>query len=95
MTHTTADSIYSGPVLHLLSMLCVSMKILSHDSAKKKTKRIQVFKCLHFYELFLSDITAVSGLKKEDKRRKGSELCWRRGRSYLVVSTVSADVKQR
>ena len=37
-------SIFSGPVSHLLSMLRVLMKILSHTSAKKKAKRLKGFK---------------------------------------------------
>ena len=34
-----ANSVCSDRVTHLLSMLCVLTKILSHASAKKKTKR--------------------------------------------------------
>ena len=41
---TPANSICSSPVTHLLSMPCVLVKILSHTSAKKKTKRLQGFK---------------------------------------------------
>ena len=37
--HASANSIFSGPLTHLLSVLWVLMKILSHASAKKKTKR--------------------------------------------------------
>ena len=33
-----ANSILSGPVTHLLSMLCAFYDSLSHASAKKKTK---------------------------------------------------------
>ena len=38
------NSIFSGPITHLLSMLCVLMKIPSLASAKKKTKRLKGFK---------------------------------------------------
>ena len=43
-TDAPANSIFSGPMTHLLSVLCVSVKILSHASAKKKTKRLKDFK---------------------------------------------------
>ena len=33
-----------GPITHLLSLLRVVMKVLSHASAKKKTKRLKGFK---------------------------------------------------
>ena len=35
------NSVFSSPVTHLLSVLCVLMKILSHTSVKKKTKRLR------------------------------------------------------
>ena len=38
------NRIFSGPVTHLLSMLSVLMKVLSHACVKKKTKRFKVFK---------------------------------------------------
>ena len=38
-----SSMLYSGPVTHLLSVLCVLMKILSHASAKRKTKGLTVF----------------------------------------------------
>ena len=37
-----ANSLFSGPVTHLLSMLWVLMKILSQANAKKKTKCLRV-----------------------------------------------------
>ena len=36
-----AKRIYSGPIIHLLSVLRILMKILSHASAKKKTKGLK------------------------------------------------------
>ena len=33
------NSIFSGSLTHLLSLLCVSMKILSHASAKRKERK--------------------------------------------------------
>ena len=58
-----AHGIYSVPITHLLSVLCVLMKVLSrsHASAKEKTERLQMS---HFYRSFSSDITAVIGLNK-------------------------------
>ena len=44
---------------YLLSMLCNFMKILSHASVKKKTKRFQIS---HFCWSFSSDFLAVKGL---------------------------------
>ena len=35
-TDTSANSIFSGPVSHLLSMLCVLRKILSEACAKER-----------------------------------------------------------
>ena len=37
-----ANSIFCGPVTHLLAMLPVLMKILSHVSAKRKRKGLRV-----------------------------------------------------
>ena len=37
-TDAPVNSLFSAPMTHLLSMVCVLMKILSHASAKKKTK---------------------------------------------------------
>ena len=37
-----ANSIFSGPITHLLSLLCVWMKNFSHASATKKTKMLNV-----------------------------------------------------
>ena len=36
--------IFSGPVTHLLSMLCILMEIFSYACAMKKTKRFKGFK---------------------------------------------------
>ena len=38
------------------------MNVLSHGSAKKKTKRLVCLKCCSFIRLFLSGIMAVKGL---------------------------------
>ena len=38
-----ANSVFSDPTTRLLSMLCVLMKILSHATAKKKTKWLKGF----------------------------------------------------
>ena len=38
-TDAPANSTFSGPIAHLLSMLCISMKILSNASAKKEEKK--------------------------------------------------------
>ena len=43
-TDVPANSIYSGPVTLLPSMLCNWMKILSRANAKKKTKGLKGFK---------------------------------------------------
>ena len=32
------QTVYSGPITHLPSVLCILMKILSHASAKEKKK---------------------------------------------------------
>ena len=40
------------------------MKILSHASVKKKTKKFKGFQISHFYWSFLSDTTAVKGLRQ-------------------------------
>ena len=40
-TDAPANSIFSGPITHRLSMLHVSMKILWHASAKKKTQTVK------------------------------------------------------
>ena len=39
-----ANSIFSGPIPHLLSMQCILMKILSDANEKKKTKRLKGFR---------------------------------------------------
>ena len=38
--HAPENSIFCGPTAHLLSMLCVSVKILSNARVKKKPKRV-------------------------------------------------------
>ena len=38
------NSIFSGPITHLLSVLCVLIKVLLRTGAKKKTKRLKGFK---------------------------------------------------
>jgi len=54
-TDAPANSMFSSSVMHLLSMLWVLMKILSHTSAKKKTKMLK-FQISQFYWLFSSDM---------------------------------------
>ena len=46
------NGIFSGLITNLFSVLCVSMKILSHASAKKKTKRLKDVKFPTFIGLF-------------------------------------------
>ena len=36
------QTVYSGPITHLPSMLCILMKIRSHASSKKKKKGLRV-----------------------------------------------------
>ena len=62
---TPANSRFSGPVTHLLSMLCVLMKNLSHASATKETKRLKDFKIRTFIYRFSSDVMEVKGLSIE------------------------------
>ena len=45
-------SIFSGPVTHLLSVLRVWIKILSHAGAKKKTERLKDLKFRTFIGRF-------------------------------------------
>ena len=56
-------STVSSLIASLFSVLCVSMKILSRASAKKKTKRLtgSKFRTL-FYSSFSSDIMSVKQL---------------------------------
>ena len=61
-THAPVNSTFSGSITHLLSMLCILMKIPSHTGAKKKTKRLRGFQTCYFYRSFPSDIMAVKGL---------------------------------
>ena len=63
-------SLFSRPITHLLSMLCVLIKFLSHASAKKKTKRLKGSK-FRSYLSFSSDITAVKGLRQQAEGRTG------------------------
>ena len=49
-------------------MLCVLMEIITHASAKKKTKRPKGFQISHFYGLFLNATMAVKGLKSRTRR---------------------------
>ena len=60
--YSSGNSVFSGPVTHLLSMLWVLVKILLHASAKKKTKNVKV-QISQFYWLFSSNVMAVKGLK--------------------------------
>ena len=67
-TDIPANSRFSGSILilllHLFSVLCILMKILSHASAKKKTKTEKGLRVSNFalLLLFSSDIMAVKGL---------------------------------
>ena len=55
------SSIFSGPITHLLSALCVFVKILPHASAKKKEqKKAQGFQISLLNPLFLSGQPRVS-----------------------------------
>ena len=56
------NGIFSGPVTHLLSALCVLIKLLSHASVKKKAKRRKGFKFRTLLVILSSDIMAVKGL---------------------------------
>ena len=51
-THAPENGIFSGPITDLLLMLCVSMKILSHASAKEKTERLKNAKFRTFNRRF-------------------------------------------
>ena len=51
-THTPANSIFSGPLTRLLSMLCVLMKILHVTVQKQKTKRLKGFRFCIFIGSF-------------------------------------------
>ena len=53
----SADSMFFDDITHLLSMLCIFIKILPHARVKKKTKRL---KGLKFY--FNGSSLAVKGL---------------------------------
>ena len=43
-----ADRVFSGPVTHRLSILCVLIKLLSHAKAKQKTKGLKGFEFCSF-----------------------------------------------
>ena len=43
-TYAPANSLFSGPITHLLPTLCLLMKLLSHSGVKKNTKRFKGFK---------------------------------------------------
>ena len=49
---TRLPTAYVSVLQHLLSMLCVSMKIFSHASVKKKTETIKGFKFYTFIGRF-------------------------------------------
>ena len=46
------NSIFSDPITHLLSVQCFLMKIFSHASSKKKTKRLNGMKFRSFIGRF-------------------------------------------
>ena len=50
------NSIFSGPITHLLSMLCVVIKVLSHASAKRKQNGLKGFK----FPTFIGHFQATS-----------------------------------
>ena len=52
------NGIFSGPVTHLLSALCVLIKLLSHASVKRR----KGFKFRTLLVILSSDIMAVKGL---------------------------------
>ena len=55
-TDAPTNSIFSGPLTRLLSMLCVLMKILSRAIEKKKTKRPEGFR----FHTFIGRFQATS-----------------------------------
>ena len=64
-TDASANSVFSCPITHLLSMLYIFMTSLSHASAKRKEKKKGYgFQISHFCLSFSSDIVAVKGLIK-------------------------------
>ena len=60
-TDAPANRIFSGPMTHLLSMLHVSMKILSHASAKKKTQTVKGVKLCTFIGRFQMTLRQIRG----------------------------------
>ena len=60
-THMSTNSIFSGPITNLISILWLLMKIRSRGDAKKSEKDYR-FEISHFYWLFSNDILAVKGL---------------------------------
>ena len=83
---TRLQTVYFPVLQHLLPVLCVSMKILSHDSAKNKT--VNGFQILHFHSSFLNGIMAVKGLiVSKEALSGGNEIPGGRGRvrQYLKL----------
>ena len=60
-TDAPANCIFSGPVTRLLLVLCLLIKILSHASAKKKTKSLKDSN-FTLLVVILSHIMAMKGL---------------------------------
>ena len=60
-----ANSVFSSSITHLLSVLCVWIKILSPATAKQD-KKASGFRISLFYGSFSSDM-AVKGLKKKGR----------------------------
>jgi len=56
---------FSGPVTHLLSVLCVLMKILNFYT-QKEDKKAEEFEISQFYWSFSSDLMAVKGLNGQN-----------------------------
>ena len=77
------NSIFSGPVIQLLSVMCILMKILSHASVKKKRKGLRISNFTLLFVVFKRhQIVAVKGLsekkaltltKSKNKRNKKTE----------------------
>ena len=57
-------AVYSGPITHSPSMLCVWVKVLSHTSAKKKGKKASGFQISDFNWSFSCDIMALKWLMR-------------------------------
>ena len=65
MHRSACKQLFSGPLTHVLSMLCVFIKLFSHANAKQKTERVSNFS---LYWLFSSDTVAVKGLSHTQTR---------------------------